>query len=74
MLIVEPSGPQGMSINVGDTIEPSILEQCIAMVVWDLITIMCREGLKVSGQEEKYDGSEYFFRKKKNNKAYCDIF
>lgn len=57
MLIMEPSGPQGMSGSVGDNTEPSVLEQCISMVVWDLVTIMCREGLKVSGQ--KYDCNDY---------------
>ncbi|ROT73627.1 hypothetical protein C7M84_007953 [Penaeus vannamei] len=51
MLIMEPSGPQGMSGSVGDNTEPSVLEQCISMVVWDLVTIMCREGLKKSVSE-----------------------
>ncbi|XP_071548075.1 protein MMS22-like [Panulirus ornatus] len=50
LLVSEPQGPQGGG-EVESSPEPSLLEQCASMIVWDLITIMCREGFKKSVSE-----------------------
>lgn len=50
LLVSEPQGPQG-GAAVESIHEQSPLEQCVSMIVWDLITVMCREGLKVSNED-----------------------
>ncbi|XP_042213133.1 protein MMS22-like isoform X2 [Homarus americanus] len=44
ILVSEPQGPQGGASS--ELIEHSPIEECISMVVWDLITVMLRKGLK----------------------------
>ncbi|XP_069953800.1 protein MMS22-like isoform X2 [Cherax quadricarinatus] len=44
LLVSEPQGAQGASVS--EMNEQSPLEQCISLILWDLITIMFREGLK----------------------------
>nr|XP_045584951.1 protein MMS22-like [Procambarus clarkii]XP_045584952.1 protein MMS22-like [Procambarus clarkii] len=49
LLVSEPQGIQGGGAS--EVNEQSPLEQCISLVVWDLVTIMFREGCKKSVSE-----------------------